>query len=79
MAAETLAWPTSRLSWHSHSRNLTSRCVKARMGNISWRSQGSSEDPDSLQGDLEEDTGTNSLYIAGRTWNGMLCHVALEH
>lgn len=31
------------------------------MGNISWRSQASSEDTDSsLQGDLDEDTGTDT-------------------
>lgn len=31
------------------------------MGNISWRSQASSEDTDSsLQGDLDEDTGKDT-------------------
>lgn len=43
------------------------------MGNIIWRSQGSSEDADSLQEDLDEDTGTNRSYI-----DGILCLVAIN-
>lgn len=35
------------------------------MGNVSWRGQASSEDTDSsLQGDLDEDTGTDSPSLA---------------
>lgn len=39
------------------------------MGNISWRSQASSEDTDSsLQGDLDEDTGKDTLIYTVLLW-----------
>lgn len=38
------------------------------MGNVSWRGQSSSEDTDSsLQGDLDEDTGTDAPSPAAHT------------
>lgn len=38
------------------------------MGNVSWRGQASSEDTDSsLQGDLDEDTGTDTPSLAAHT------------
>lgn len=48
------------------------------MGNISWRSQGSSEDTDSsLQGDLDEDTGITTN--PPMTHDGLMLHyVAVE-
>ncbi|XP_056875578.1 rap guanine nucleotide exchange factor 1b isoform X15 [Takifugu flavidus] len=37
------------------------------MGNISWRSQGSSGDADSLQGDLDEDTDSQRSHLSSFT------------
>lgn len=48
------------------------------MGNITWRSQASSEDTDSsLQGDLDEDTGKDTLSVRSRlfSWSSVDCDI----
>lgn len=46
----------------------TRSCLDSLMGNVIWRGQASSEDTDSsLQGDLDEDTGTDIPSLAAHT------------
>lgn len=48
------------------------------MGNITWRSRGSSEDTDSVRGDLGEDTGTDSPTLLLEHGTGSCCVGALK-
>lgn len=67
-----LVWPAAPCARSvSISITRTSRCVDCWMGNISWRSQASSEDTDSsLQGDLDEDTGKDTtLSLVRACWS----------
>lgn len=76
-AMEMRFWPTTYSYWfvlflRKKKRPLivagTRSCLDSLMGNVNWRGQASSEDTESsLQGDLDEDAGTNTHSLAAHT------------